>query len=66
MSHDVHSTLGVSYHGTIGVQSSTLGVLSGAWYCVGSALGLHVGAWHCSRFGAWSTRWRPTGHVALP
>ena len=22
MSHDVHSTLGVSYHGTIGVQSS--------------------------------------------
>ena len=28
MSHDLHSTLGVSYHGTIGVQSSIhLGVL---------------------------------------
>ncbi len=23
MSHDVHSTLGVSYHGTIGAQSSS-------------------------------------------
>jgi hypothetical protein len=70
MSHDVHSTLGVSYHGTIGVQSSihleTIGVLSGVWHCVGSALGLHVGAWHCSRFGAWCTRWRYTGRVALP
>ncbi len=66
MSHDVHSTLEVSYPGTIGIQSSTLGVLSGAWYCVDSALGLHVGAWHCSRLGAWSTRWHPTGHVALP
>jgi len=22
MSHDVHSTLGASYHGTIGIQSS--------------------------------------------
>jgi hypothetical protein len=65
MSHDVHSTLGVSYHGTIGVQSSTLGVQSGAWYSIGSVLGLHVGAWHCSRFGAWSTRWHPTGHMAL-
>jgi len=58
MSHDIHSILGVSYHGT-------LGVLSGARHCVGSALGLHVGAWHCSRFGAWSTRWRPNRRVAL-
>ena len=56
MFHDIHSTLGVRYHGTIGVQSSIhLGVLSGAWYCEGSTLGLHVGAWHCSRFGVWST-----------
>jgi len=59
MSHDIHGTLGVSYHGTIGAKSSIhLGVLSGAWYCEGSALGLHVGAWHCSRFGAWSTYWQ--------
>jgi hypothetical protein len=66
MSHDVHSALGVSYHGTIGAQSSIhLGVLAGAWYCEGSALGLHVGAWHCSRFGAWSTCWHHTRRVAL-
>ncbi len=66
MSHDIHSTLGVSYHGTIGAQSSIhLGVLSGVWYCEGSALGLHVGACHCSRFGAWSTCWHPTRCLAL-
>ncbi len=66
MSHDIHSTFGVSYHGTIGAQSSIhLGVLSGAWCCEGSALGLHVGAWQCSRFGARSTCWHPTRHVAL-
>ena len=35
MSHDVHSTLGVSYHGTIGVQSSIhLEVLLESYYQV--------------------------------
>ena len=38
MSHDVHSTLGVSYHGTIGAQSSIhLGVLLESSQVLGTA-----------------------------
>ena len=46
-------------------ERGTTGGPSGAWICEGSALGLHVGALHCSRFGAWSTCWRPTKRMAL-
>jgi len=38
MSHDVHSTLGVSYHGTLGIQSSIhLEVLLGSYQVLGTA-----------------------------
>ncbi len=38
MSHDAHSTLGVSYHGTLGVQSSIHHeVLVGSYQVLGTA-----------------------------